>query len=88
MRKLLEPPKKGAPITRARVKNLSPKNAEKLLQTTNPLQMTRQSKPTRKNLKTKPKPLTIPTNPKKLNEKREEEENFFTDLSYPTGFIS
>ena len=43
-----EPPRKGAPITRARIKNLPPKNVEKLMKTrtTSTPKLNRPMKPT------------------------------------------
>ena len=82
---LLDPPQKGAPITRARIKNLLPKNAEKILKTsTNPTKSTRQMKPIKTNLSSHLKSLKNPANPKKQSEN--DAVNYFTDLSYPTGY--
>ena len=80
-----EPPRKGAPITRARIKNLPPKNVEKLMKTrtTNSQKSNRSMKPTKMNLSNNLRPLKTQTNQKKPNDDRIE--NFFTDLSYPTG---
>ena len=80
-----EPPRKGAPITRARIKNLLPKNAEKFLKTsTNPKKLTRQTKPIKTSLSNHRKSLKNQANPKKQSEN--DVANYFTDLSYPTGY--
>ena len=82
---LLDPPQKGAPITRARIKSLLPKNAEKILKTsTTPTKSTRQTKPIRTNLSSHLKSLKNPANQKKQSES--DVVNHFTDLSYPTGY--
>ena len=82
---LSEPPKKGTPITRARIKNLHPQNAEKLLNPSNLLKKDTKLSLPRKNPKTKVTHLTDPMSQKKQTEV--EDENFFTDLSYPSGFL-
>ena len=76
----IEPPKKGAPLTRARIKSMSTKNIEKLL---NPPVMNN-TIPTKKTPKIQPKLQTDQTSLTKPNEI--ETSQFFTDLSFPTGF--
>ena len=59
-----------------------PKNVEKILNPTNPKQSNRQMRPIKTNLSN----LKNQTSQKKLSEN--EIDNFFTDLSYPTGSLN
>ena len=89
--KFLDPPKKQAPITRARLKNLSPRNAKQFLERSEVNQNLKSKNPNRKSNRIK---MTIPkiktTEAKtQMNQKKPievSEKEFFTDLSYPSGF--
>ena len=61
---------------------MPPKSVEKILNPTNPKQSNRQMRPIKTNLSN----LKNQMNQKKLSEN--ETDNFFTDLSYPTGSLN
>ena len=80
----LDPPRKESPITRARIKNLNPKNAAKYLQNNQ-----KKNHPNRKSL-IKPNPKMEANNLKNQTKVKKSNDvtDFFTDLSYPSGLIN
>ena len=88
-----EPPRKQAPITRARLKNLNPKKTKLFLERSETNQKSSKKNPIQKTNRIKtmiPKIKTMVAktqmNQKKPTEVSEKE--LFTDLSFPTGFLA
>ena len=89
----LDPPKKQAPITRARLKNLSPRNAKLFLERSETNQNSSKKNPTQKTSRirtTNPKIKTMAAKTRMNQKKPTEisEKELFTDLTFPTGFFA